>query len=512
MTSLSDRSEGAKLCAPSVPKFFEDTIFAQESLKDVPQAADSPRADYARERAERERADREATDVQRAHRRVQEARDPRCNLFGRGVYKRESTEGYRRPSAGGEFVRWRDLDRLLRRIRETRGNVWTEEWSHHAMEDVRAQTYSVVELGSRDRILPNEYQGPYNLTLTELHVLMAVIAAYRFRSGGVYDCQSTLAADFGLSERALRDALNGRTWTTSKGELRTKQGLVERGLVASWQTTRPGKDGRVNDHHWLLLRVGPELEPLLKSTMAAQRQVIDATDEERRQARYAQQRLRREARMVRYDRATRAWQIRRGWREDSVKIPLNNCAAHCADNPAPPYLKGEGGRLRVTGGEASASPLPPTPHNTSSSPTPPPLPEKQETVSLSKTQGSAAHSSIQTSNSLPDPKNLPRRGRQALDEVAPKQAASTPNRAAKASSSLLRQQTTSVAGCAQDTILRPGHQFSTCELAKWRRIRRGNEGPGVQRRISIPADVASALLAEDIRAAYSTSFAGEDSS
>ena len=82
-----------------------------------------------------------------------------------------------------------------------------------------------------------------------------MVSAYVGGALRVYEYQPVLASDLGMSERALRYALNG-------GKERPP-GLVELGLVRRRQTWKRGSTERPSDHHYLLLQAGPALVELL---------------------------------------------------------------------------------------------------------------------------------------------------------------------------------------------------------------------------------------------------------
>ena len=324
----------------------------QTNLPEIP--GELGNADYALENARRESLAAEAETRARERRRARDRTNPRqvslCGVLN-------PDEGYRRQSAGGSFVSWRQLDLELDRIDKFKNRLgfWTKDRKAiTALANVRAQTFSAIELGGLDEVLPSWMRGRWKLTRAQTALLVAVVKAYRFKAGGVMEREPVLASDLGISERALRYALNGRRYTVADGTERWSPGLVERGLVSRRQLKRPGTDGRRTDDDVLLLRLGPIAEALVRPTMAAA-PWIEATERQRTRAKRHLTKLRRQGRAMRRALATQAWERRQQWR--SI-----NSAAHCADNPASPPEQGGRGRLGLTRGERhSPSPSPRTP-------------------------------------------------------------------------------------------------------------------------------------------------------
>ena len=260
------------------------------------------------------------------------------------------------------------LDGIERRV--GRASVWDEGLAaSRTMDNVEAQCFAVRDLGDRPASLPEALRGtlPASLTRTQLDVLRAVVTAYMGGALGLYEYQPILASDLGMSERALRYALNG-----GKGR---PPGLVELGLLKRRQTWKRGAGDRPSDHHYLLLQAGPALaDELLPLTCARRaerghrlpRRSGYTRGAARRRAAQGRQRARcarRDlaervlARRASEDASTREDPPRRKPREERVSKPQTpelNCPAQNADNPVPPP-SGEGG-LRFRRGRPPSPP------------------------------------------------------------------------------------------------------------------------------------------------------------
>ena len=196
-------------------------------------------------------------------------RTDRRRLHGGGVLPtgrwRSAREEKLNGLGSGEFVPWWKLDLQLEGIERRRGRAsqWDEgKAARRTMEDVRAQTLRAGDLKRWD--LPAWlHDFGFKLTPTERSVVGAVVYCHWRQSGGLYDCQVAVAERFGVDERTIRNALWGRPAKPSFG-LKRRPGLVERGFVRVTQTWGPGTEGRPSDKSWLILRVGPELEPMVE--------------------------------------------------------------------------------------------------------------------------------------------------------------------------------------------------------------------------------------------------------
>lgn len=209
------------------------------------------------------------------------------------------------------------------------------------MDDVRAQTIGAADIRTLDCIsLRGFCRGLWDLTPNAEKLCGVVLSAYLLGSGGVFDCQSSVAAELGFSERTLRNIL----WGTKKtGRI----GLVEAGLISVVRTWRPGADGRPSDPGHLILRAGPVME-------ARARQVVYAKgDRPRRsgapsvrESRAALSRLRREAAEVRRRKVGEAWNRRRAHETaDPSKRQLlpQTPGNQDASRPGPGFPEGGGG-------------------------------------------------------------------------------------------------------------------------------------------------------------------------
>ncbi len=354
---------------------------AQEHLPEIPKELVS--ADYALDNDRRESLPALKARMARARRRALDRADPRQTTL-RGVL--DPNNGYRRHSAGGKFESWRQLDVELDHIDKfkNREGFWRKGGkAREAMAHVRAQTFSAIELGGLDEVLPVWMRGRWALTRAQTAILIAVMKAFRFKAGGVMEREPVLASDLGISERAFRYALNGRRYTVADGSERWSPGLIERGLVYRRQLKRPGTDGRRTDDDVLLLRVGPVVEKLMRPTMAAS-PWIEATDAQRTKARDRLQKLRRQGRAMRRTQATEAWGRRQQWR-------VIKSAAQCADNPASPPMKGGRGRLGLTRGERhKPSQSPRTPRASKNTNVSPPKQRQLDNEALCKASRPAA--------------------------------------------------------------------------------------------------------------------------
>jgi hypothetical protein len=221
---------------------------------------------------------------------------------------------FRKPDSG-EHVNATQLDLQLDGIymRRGRASQWNAELAaSRIMTDLRAQTYGARELGDRVLGLPPWARGRWDLTPNQEKVLAALWVAYRDETCGVFELETTLASDLGFSERTLRNALNGRRWKRKDGTIGESMGLVEMGLAVKRQTWKAGTaDGRPSEHDWLLLRIGPAFEayarPLVFEIKAPPRRSGYTKSAARQAARLA----RKQARELRYARATEAYATRR---------------------------------------------------------------------------------------------------------------------------------------------------------------------------------------------------------
>lgn len=303
------------------------------------------------------------------------------------------------------------LDGIERRV--GRASTWDEGLSAtRTMEHVEAQCFTVRDLGDRFDNMPGCLRGTFpELTRTQLSLLRAVVTAYMGGAMGIYEYQPILASDLGMSERAMRYALNGGTGRPP--------GLVELGLVAKRQTWKRGSGERPSDHHYLLLQAGPVLAEVLLPLACEGRirrgeRLPRHCGYTRTSARQAARSARQGARRSRFELAEKAVERSRCVARDARREPPRerrqrvekraqitrlNCPAQNADNPVPPPT-GVGG-LRARRGR------PPSPPRTNVS-----LHDKsQAQASPSSPPSSAGDSST--------PKNSPLRDRaQALDEAA----------------------------------------------------------------------------------------------
>ena len=287
------------------------------------------------------------------------------------------------------------LDGIERRV--GRASTWDEGLSAaRTMDNVEAQCFTVRDLGDRFDNMPGCLRGMFpELTRTQWSLLRAVVTAYMGGAMGIYEYQPILASDLGMSERAMRYALNGGTGRPP--------GLVELGLVARRQTWKRGSGERPSDHHYLLLQAGPVLSEILLPLVCERRarkgeRVPRRSGYTRTSARRAATSARQTARRSRFERAERAVQRTRGdvsetrpepprsRRHKAKEKPSDtrlNCPAQNADNPVPPP-SGEGG-LRARRGrppsppcsdvslrDSSPAPAPPPPLSSNGSDSPPP--------------------------------------------------------------------------------------------------------------------------------------------
>ena len=178
--------------------------------------------------------------------------------------------GARARRGPGRHVPWSVLDQQLAGITQRRGRTG-DAWIWHerrpalrVMAAVQAQCARMADLGRGDLRVPGWLRAEWwALTRNELMLCAAVVCAYESGWGGLLDCQSTVASDLGFSERTLRNALNGSTWTRRDGTVVHRPGLVERGLLAKLQTFKPGApsgDRPPSERDWCLLRPAGALE------------------------------------------------------------------------------------------------------------------------------------------------------------------------------------------------------------------------------------------------------------
>ena len=363
---------------PEVPQVLVSTeLSAEQQLAETWEGYEDdavPPEELERRRAERA-AEREAQRARdRAHAR-------QLGFFPGANYRRRGT---------GDHVSCVQLELQLDGIerRVGRASTWDDGLSAaRTMDDVEAQCFTVRDLGDRPDTMPGCLRGMFpDLTGSQWALLRAVVTAYVGGALGVYEYQPVLACDLGMSERALRYALNG-------GKDRPP-GLVELGLVKRRQTWKRGSTERPSDHHYLLLQAGPALVDILLPATCERRaqqghRVPRRSGYTRSSARREAARARQSARRARFDLAERA--VRRSQGEaaerrtesprerrkpasPAPKTAPIDCPAQNADNPVPPP-KGEGG-LRVRRGRP---PSPPSSNvslrdETSAPATPPPLP------------------------------------------------------------------------------------------------------------------------------------------
>jgi len=275
-------------------------------------------------------------------------------LFAAGVASGVGAPRFRKPKAGGTWRPWDDIGRgltsLWRSIVEGE-DPWADESHRQTMRDVHAQTFTMAEVGART--MPKQCQGLLDrLTLAEERLVKAVIAAYLGGSGGLYDCQTTIAADLRVCERSIRNALNGQEWTRDDGTRGGRPGLVESEVIARYETRRPSGGGRTTDNHWLLLRPGPVLEALLRPMLAAAESAKGVPWKLKSAAQRALARLEGLARMALRDGATRAWEMRQAWGKPKSRTPVllspAGSAAHRQTGAAGPVGQAQADPLRST--------------------------------------------------------------------------------------------------------------------------------------------------------------------
>jgi len=362
---------------PEVPQVLVSTeLSAEEQLAETWEGYDDDAVPP--EELERRKA------VRGAEREAQRARDRaharQLGFFPGAKFRRRGT---------GDHVSCVQLELQLDGIerRVGRASTWDDGLAAaRTMDDVEAQCFTVRDLGDRPDTMPGCLRGMFpELTGSQWSLLRAVVTAYVGGAMGVYEYQPVLASDLGMSERALRYALNG-----GKGR---PPGLVELGLVKRRQTWKRGSTERPSDHHYLLLQAGAALVDLLLPMTCERRaqqghRVPRRSGYTRSSARREAARARQSARRARFDLAERAARRaqgeaverrtkppreRRKLASTAPKTTRLNCAAQNADNPVPPP-SGEGG-LRVGRGRP---PSPPTTNvslrvEPSTSGTPPPL-------------------------------------------------------------------------------------------------------------------------------------------
>ena len=331
---------------PEVPQVLVSTeLSAEQQLAETWEGYEDdavPLEELERRRAERA-AEREAQRARdRAHAR-------QLGFFPGANYRRRGT---------GDHVSCVQLEMQLDGIerRVGRASTWDDGLSAaRTMDDVEAQSFCVRDLGDRPDSMPGCLRGMFpDLTPSQWALLRAVVTAYVGGALGVYEYQPVLASDLGMSERALRYALNG-------GKDRPP-GLVELGLVKRRQTWKRGSTERPSDHHYLLLQAGPALVDLLLPMTCERRaqqghRVPRRSGYTRSSARREAARARQSARRARFDLAERA--VRRAQGEAVERRPESprerrkpaspapktaklNCPAQNADNPVPPPFGGRG--------------------------------------------------------------------------------------------------------------------------------------------------------------------------
>jgi hypothetical protein len=219
-------------------------------------------------------------------------------------------------------IPWRLLDARLLGIEQRRGRVG-DRWiwaagrsAQQTMFDVRQQTARAMDVTRNDLREPAWLRDEaLGLTPRELRLVVGVLCSYETGFGGLYDCQSTIAADLNLgSERTLRNLLHGTSWKRADGTRVRRPGLIERGFIEAIQTFKAGRaDGRPSDHDWLLLRIGPTIERAAAWTTLAKSWTPRAprgTGWSRRVARAMAAGLRSRASRERFTTAGRAWAAR----------------------------------------------------------------------------------------------------------------------------------------------------------------------------------------------------------
>ena len=349
----------AQVGLPEVPQVLASTeISPEEQLAEIWAGYEDDAVPL--EELERRKVERAAE--QEAQRARDRAHARQLGFFPGAHFRRHGT---------GDHVSCEQLELQLDGIerRVGRASTWDEGLAAaRTMEHVEAQCFTVRDLGDRPDSMPGCLRGLYpELTPSQCTLLRAVVTAYVGGAMGVYEYQPILASDLGMSERALRYALNG-------GKDRPP-GLVELGLVKRRQTWKRGSTERPSDHHYLLLQAGPALvESLLPMTCERRAQAGHRVPRRsaytrgvaRREAAQARQR----ARHARFDLAERAVlrsrgesveqrrsepsRERRGSPSRGGQNPTLNCPAQNADNPVPPP-SGEGG-LRVGRGKPPSTP------------------------------------------------------------------------------------------------------------------------------------------------------------
>ena len=394
---VSPGSAGVACEVPSAPASSPFTdVYAQAGLPEVPQVLVSTEISREEQLAEvwagyedeavppeeleRRKAERKAElEAQRARDR---AHARQLGFFPGAHFRRHGT---------GDHVSCEQLELQLDGIerRVGRASTWDEGLAAaRTMEDVESQCFTVRDLGDRPDTMPGCLRGVFtDLTPSQWTLLRAVVTAYVGGAMGVYEYQPVLASDLGMSERALRYALNG-------GKDRPP-GLVELGLVKRRQTWKRGSTERPSDHHYLLLQAGPALVDILLPMTCDRRaqqgqRVPRRSGYTRSSARREAARARQSARRARFDLAERAVQRVQGQaipcrpeaprerrKPPSLppKIPPLNCPAQNADNPVPPP-SGEGG-LRVGRGKP---PSPPSDESLRDSPLAPATPSHLPTT------------------------------------------------------------------------------------------------------------------------------------
>ena len=221
---------------------------------------------------------------------------------------------WRRKNAKGAPIAWAQIDLQLAgiKMRRRRAGTWAlHKAAIHTMSNVRAQTYCAADLGALDALsMPAWARGRWELTPNEEKLLGALWRAYANGTGGLDDCSSTIASDLGMSERTLRNSLNGR----GPDSVSPRPGLIERGLVHVNRTHKQGRHGRKCDDSWLLLRIGPELEAIGHELVHARGGAPRGSGYSRTSSRRARQRASSDARRLRKSQAQRAWRSRGGER------------------------------------------------------------------------------------------------------------------------------------------------------------------------------------------------------
>ncbi|MGH1349173.1 MAG: hypothetical protein ACRBN8_47020, partial [Nannocystales bacterium] len=254
------RAEGAsEEPSPPSPAAFVNAE-AQAGLPEVPQALVSTEVDPQARLAETwagyeddcvPEGELERRKVERAAKREAQRAQDRAHCAQMGFFP----QAWYRRKGSGKHVSCEQLELQLDGIerRVGRATVWDEGLSAtRTMDNVEAQSFTVRDLGDRPASLPGALRGRFPaLTRTQLDLLRVVVTAYMGGALGVYEFQPILASDLGMSERALRYALNG-------GKDRPL-GLIELGLVTKRQTWKRGAGDRPSDHHYLLLQAGPAL-------------------------------------------------------------------------------------------------------------------------------------------------------------------------------------------------------------------------------------------------------------